>query len=53
MMWRASESAPEDFEAALAQASPVGFVLGGGDGLAHGGYATGPFRLVVTAFRIE
>ncbi|HEX7887920.1 MAG TPA: hypothetical protein VF522_01060 [Ramlibacter sp.] len=41
------------FDAALAEAWRVGFVLGGGDGLGHGAYATGPFRLIVTSFRIE
>lgn len=53
MMHSPSSAYRADFEAALAHAARVGFVLGGGDGLGHGVFATGPFRLVVTAFRIE
>ena len=41
------------FQAALANAGRIGFVLGGGDGLGHGVYATGPARLVVTSFKVE
>lgn len=41
------------FEDALAGAARIGFVLGGGDGYGHGVYATGPARLVVTAFEVE
>lgn len=44
---------PSEFAAALADASRVGFVLGGGDGLGHGVYATGPARIVVTDFKVE
>jgi hypothetical protein len=47
------ENNPAGFAAALADAGRIGFVLGGGDGLGHGVYATGPARLVVTAFKIE
>lgn len=41
------------FDAALAHTARVGFVLGGGTGLGHGVYATGPARLVVTSFKVE
>lgn len=44
---------PAAFRAALAEAEQVGFVLGGGDGVGHGVFATGPARLTVTDFRIE
>jgi hypothetical protein len=44
---------PAAFQAAIAEAGEVGFVLGGGDGYGHGAYATGPARLVVTEFRVE
>lgn len=46
-------SHPAEFQDALAEADQVGFVLGGGDGYGHGAYATGPARLIVTAFRVE
>ena len=48
-----ARSNPAAFQAALAEAEEVGFVLGGGDGYGHGVFATGPARLVVTDFRIE
>ena len=48
-----ARSNPAAFRAALAGADQVGFVLGGGDGLGHGAFATGPARLVVTDFRVE
>lgn len=41
------------FADAVANADQVGFVLGGGDGLGHGVFATGPARIVVTDFRVE
>jgi hypothetical protein len=44
---------PSGFQAALADAGRIGFVLGGGDGYGHGVYATGRARLVVTSFRVE
>lgn len=44
---------PSEFAAAIANASRIGFVLGGGDGLGHGVYATGPLRLVVTGFEVR
>jgi hypothetical protein len=44
---------PAAFRDALADADQVGFVLGGGDGVGHGAYATGPARLIVTEFRVE
>jgi len=56
--WTAVETSsaqknPEAFQAALADADRVGFVLGGGDGYGHGVFATGPARIVVTDFRVE
>ena len=48
-----ARSHPAAFRSALAAADQVGFVLGGGDGYGHGVFATGPARLVVTAFRVE
>lgn len=47
------DSNPTAFDAALANAGRIGFVLGGGDGYGHGVYATGPARLVVTSFKVE
>lgn len=44
---------PAQFAESLANASRIGFVLGGGDGLGHGVYATGPARFVVTDFKVE
>lgn len=44
---------PAAFQAALANAARVGFTLGGGDGLGHGAYATGPARLVITNFEVS
>ncbi|HEX8223244.1 MAG TPA: hypothetical protein VF605_05460 [Allosphingosinicella sp.] len=57
-LWTAVErstarTAPEAFQAAVAQADQVGFVLGGGDGYGHGVFATGPARLIVIGFRVE
>jgi hypothetical protein len=43
---------PAGFQAAMDNACRVGFVLGGGDGLGHGVYATAKARLVVTEFKI-
>jgi hypothetical protein len=56
--WTAVETSsaggnPAAFDAAVAAADQVGFVLGGGDGYGHGVFATGPARLVVTQFRVE
>ena len=42
-----------EFAEAIANASRIGFVLGGGDGLGHGVYATGPLRIVVTGFEVR
>ena len=55
--WTAVETSsartnPAAFQAALANADEVGFVLGGGDGYGHGVFATGRARLVVTYFAI-
>jgi hypothetical protein len=47
-----AQSNPQGFQAALANAARIGFTLGGGDGLGHGVYATGPARLVVTGFEV-
>jgi hypothetical protein len=56
--WTAVESSTAwtnraGFQAALAEADQVGFVLGGGDGYGHGVHSTGRARLVVTGFRVE
>lgn len=48
-----ARSNPRGFNAAVAGADRVGFVLGGGDGYGHGVFATGPARLSVLDFRIE
>ena len=44
---------PEAFDAALANASRIGFVLGGGDGLGHGVSATGPAKLIIKSFEVK
>lgn len=46
-------SNPEGFQAALANADRIGFVLGGGDGLGHGIFATGPAKFVITDFQVQ
>lgn len=47
-------SNPDAFREALENTGRVGFVLGGGDGLGHGVYATGgAARIVVTSFKVE
>lgn len=48
-----SLDAPDAFAAAKADADRVGFVLGGGDGLGHGVYATGMARFTVIAFEVQ
>jgi hypothetical protein len=48
-----ARSNPAAFGAALREADQVGFVLGGGDGVGHGVFATGPARLIVEEFRVE
>jgi hypothetical protein len=48
-----ARSQPAAFAQALANADQVGFVLGGGTGVGHGVFATGPARLVVEEFRVE
>ncbi|MDQ4086758.1 MAG: hypothetical protein M3177_01890, partial [Pseudomonadota bacterium] len=53
VMTSTARNNPRAFQSALAGADQVGFVLGGGDGLGHGVYATGPARLIVTEFRVE
>lgn len=53
VMNSSATSNPAGFSAAVNNADRVGFTLGGGDGLGHGIYATGPARIVVTDFRIE
>ena len=44
---------PAGYTAAINDAGRIGFVLGGGDGLGHGVFATGPARLVVTSFKVD
>jgi hypothetical protein len=46
------EGEPVAFQQALANAESVGLVFGGGDGLAHGIFASGPARLVLLDFQI-
>jgi hypothetical protein len=53
VMTSSAQSNPAGFRDALANADQVGFVLGGGDGLGHGIFATGRARLIVTEFRVE
>jgi hypothetical protein len=47
------DSNPAGFLAALEGAERIGFVLGGGTGLGHGVYATGPARMVIRSFTVE
>jgi hypothetical protein len=58
--WTAIETssaatAPQAFQAAVADADQVGFVLGGGTGYGHGVHieGRGRARLIVTEFRVE
>jgi hypothetical protein len=44
---------PAAFDATLQDTGRIGFTLGGGTGAAHGVYATGPARIVVTSFTVE
>ena len=44
---------PGAFADALANASRIGFVLGGGDGLGHGVSATGDAKLIIKSFEVE
>lgn len=53
VMTSSARTRPGEFRAALADASAVGVVLGGGDGFGHGVEASAPARLVITDFRIE
>jgi hypothetical protein len=53
VMSSTARSDPAAFEEAKAEADQVGFVLGGGDGLGHGVFATGRARIVVTDYRVE
>jgi hypothetical protein len=53
VQWSTVQTNPAGFRTALANADQVGFVLGGGEGLGHGVYATGRARLIVKSFRIE
>lgn len=46
-------SAPEAFEAALANAARVGFVFGSRGGRGHGVFATAPARFTILDFRVE
>jgi hypothetical protein len=41
------------FMDAVINAERVGFTLGGGDGLGHGIFATGPARIIVTEFELS
>ena len=53
VMSSSRSSYPKGFRDALADTCRVGFVLGGGDGLGHGVYATGPARFIIKEFRVE
>lgn len=48
-----AQNNPQGYGLGLKHASRIGFVVGGGDGLGHGIYATGPARLTVTGFTLE
>jgi hypothetical protein len=48
-----TQTNPQGYSDARLYASRVGFVMGGGDGLGHGVYATGQVRLVVTHFSVD
>ena len=48
-----SLDAPAAFASAKNDADRVGFVFGGGDGLGHGVYATGPARFTIVGFEIQ
>ncbi len=43
---------PKAFRDAIRDADRVGFTFGGGTGLGHGVYATGPAKFVVTSFEV-
>ena len=45
--------APDAFASAKADADRVGFVFGGGDGLGHGVYATGPARFTIIGYEVQ
>lgn len=47
------KSNPAGFADAVNNAERIGFVLGGGDGVGHGIYATGRARIVVLSFTVE
>lgn len=48
-----SSTNPNDFKAAIDDADRIGFVLGGGDGLGHGVYATGNARITILSFTVS
>ena len=48
-----SLDAPDAFASAKADADRVGFVFGGGDGLGHGVYATGPARFTIIGYEVQ
>ena len=48
-----NQSSPGMFDTARNETDRVGFVLGGGDGLGHGVYASGPAKLIITRFMVE
>jgi hypothetical protein len=53
VMTMTAQSNPQQFVTAKDNAGRIGFTLGGGDGFGHGVYATGPARVVVTAFKVD
>lgn len=49
-----SETAPDAFRVAMAEAESIGFVLGGANGLGHGVYSVGgPARIIVDEFDVR
>ena len=53
VLGRNSLDAPDVFASAKHEADRVGFVFGGGNGLGHGVYATGPARFTIISFEVE
>lgn len=48
-----SSTSPALYRQAINLGHCVGFVLGGGDGVGHGVYASGPARFVLISYRVE
>jgi hypothetical protein len=52
IMTGTAQDKPDKFAAALADTDRVGFVLGGGDGVGHGIFATGNVKITVLSFEV-